>query len=950
MEYNPRDIEIKWQKYWKENGTYKTDIDPSRPKYYILDMFPYPSGAGLHVGHPLGYIASDIMSRYKRHNGYQILHPMGYDAFGLPAEQYAVQTGVHPAISTRKNIDRYREQLSNLGFDYDWSREVATCDPDYYKWTQWIFIQWFNHYYCTEADKALPIENLIREFERSGNQNCTAFDNQEVSQFSAADWNAMSEKEKSDLLMSYRIAYRKTSYVNWCPALGTVLANDEVKDGVSERGGHPVERKPMLQWSLRISAYADRLLKDLEGLDWTDSLKTMQRNWIGKSTGAMIRFELEGHDGEIEVFTTRPDTLFGATFMVLAPEHPLVDIITTDDRRQQVVAYQKIAASLSERDRQAGVDKVSGEFTGAYAVHPITNKKIPVWISDYVLMDYGTGAIMAVPSDDDRDHRFATHFDIEIIPVVDKADPNPEQHRIINSDFLNGLSIADGKARIIQELENRGIGQRKVKFKLRDAIFSRQRYWGEPIPIIYDKDGVPHAMQTSDLPLELPDLDDFKPGADGRSPLSKNKEWVNAIDGFSRETDTMPGFAGSSWYFLRYMDPQNKSEFASAEAIEYWRDVDLYIGGTEHAVGHLIYARFCHKFFYDIGKVPVGEPFKKLINQGMIQGVIESLYLDKRSQEFARFVCAGIAEKEGLDHFTRILIHVDYVHNYGSKDSYINSDSIERFLKWNTSFENPIFECSGGIFRDGKFEPHSGSKAKDSHLLTHSEVGKMSKSKYNVINPDEVIEKYGTDCFRMYEMFLGPIEQSKPWDTQGIDGVYKFLRRFRDLYYREGNFMLSDNQPSKEAKVILHHTIKRVREDIERFSFNTCVSHFMVATNELRKLGSNERSILEPLIILISPFAPHLAEELWSLTGQEDTVTIAPYPEYDEAVLVKDEIVYPVAINGKKRTEITFPADADKQAIEDSVVKDEIVLKWKADKQIRRVIVVPGKMINVVVG
>ncbi|TVR81060.1 MAG: leucine--tRNA ligase [Saprospirales bacterium] len=950
MEYNTRDIEIKWQKYWKENKTYKTDIDPARPKYYILDMFPYPSGAGLHVGHPLGYIASDIMSRYKRHNGYQVLHPMGYDAFGLPAEQYALQTGVHPAISTQKNIDRYREQLSNLGFDYDWSRELATCDPDYYKWTQWIFIQWFNHYYCIETDKARPIADLVIEFEKSGNTHSTAFGSQDISKFSAEEWKAMTEKEKSDLLMNYRIAYRKTSYVNWCPALGTVLANDEVKDGLSERGGHPVERKPMLQWSLRISAYAERLLRDLEHLDWTDSLKSMQRNWIGKSTGAMIRFRLDGHEGEIEVFTTRPDTVFGATFMVLAPEHPLVETITTTDRRTRVAAYQKKAASLSERDRQAGVDNVSGEFTGAYAIHPITHKKIPVWISDYVLMDYGTGAIMAVPSDDDRDHRFATYFEIEIIPVVDKTDKDPERHRIINSEFLNGLTVKEGKSKIIEELEKREIGERKVKFKLRDAIFSRQRYWGEPIPILYDKDGIPHAMHTSDLPLELPDLDDFKPGADGRSPLSKNKEWVNAIKEFTRETDTMPGFAGSSWYFLRYMDPRNKTAFASSEAIKYWRDVDLYIGGTEHAVGHLIYARFCHKFLYDIGKVVSDEPFKKLINQGMIQGVIESVYLDKRSQNPGRFVCSGIADKEGEEHFTRILIHVDFVKNYGAKDSYISSESIEQFLEWNPSFKNAVFECSGGIYQNGNFTPHPGSSANDSHLLTHSEVGKMSKSKYNVINPDEVIEQYGTDCFRMYEMFLGPIEQSKPWDTQGIDGVSKFLRKFRDLFFKEGNFQLSDAQPTKEANVVLHQTIKRVREDIERFSFNTCVSHFMVATNELRKLGADQRSILEPLIVLISPFAPHLAEELWHLAGNEDTVTVVSYPEYDEAVLKKDEIVYPVAINGKKRTEITFPFDAEKQVIEESVIRNEIVLKWKDDKQIKRVIVVPGKMINVVVG
>ncbi len=949
MEYSPRQIEKKWQTYWEEKQVYKTDIDPDKPKYYILDMFPYPSGAGLHVGHPLGYIASDIMSRYKRHSGFQVLHPMGYDAFGLPAEQYAIQTGVHPAESTRKNIQRYRQQLENLGFDYDWSREVATCDPDYYKWTQWIFLQWFQHYYCTEADKALPISQLVEEFEREGNHGTTAFDNQDSPKFSAEEWKAFSARKRDEILMNYRIAYRKTAYVNWCPKLGTVLANDEVKDGKSERGGFPVERKPMVQWSLRISAYAGRLLEDLDGLDWSESLKTIQRNWIGKSTGAMVQFSLENRDDRFEVFTTRPDTLFGVTFMVLAPEHPLVDEITTEAQKTEVEEYQRRAAAISERARQANVDDISGAFTGGYAIHPVTGKRLPVWISDYVLMDYGTGAIMAVPSDDERDHKFARHFELPIIPVVDKSSDDPEEHTIINSDFLNGMKVAAAKKRIIRELEAKGTGRGEVKYKLRDAIFSRQRYWGEPIPIVYDEEGVAHPLPEEELPLELPDTNDYKPGADGRSPLSKIEDWVNLPGGYKRETDTMPGFAGSSWYFLRYMDPGNDSAFADRTAIEYWRDVDLYIGGTEHAVGHLIYARFCHKFLYDTGQVVSNEPFRKLINQGMIQGIIESIFMDKRQSDPARFVCASVAEKEGMNNFTGILVHADFVKEYGAQDSYLNEDSIRKFLNWQPDFANAKFECPGGVYQNSEFTPHPGSGATENHLLTHSEVGKMSKSKYNVINPDEVIEEYGTDCFRMYEMFLGPIEQSKPWDTMGIDGVSKFLRRFWELFFKDGNFTFTDENPPKEARVTLHNTIKRVREDIERFSFNTCVSHFMVCTNELRKAKTQSREILEPLIVLIAPFAPHLAEELWQLAGREGTVTKAPYPDYDPEVLKKDELTYPVAVNGKKRTELTVPADMPKQELEKTVAENEVILKWKEGKDIKRIIVVPGKMINVVI-
>ena len=951
MEYKPGTIEKKWQNHWEKVGTYRSQMDPDKPKFYVLDMFPYPSGAGLHVGHPLGYIASDIISRYKRHNGFEVLHPMGFDAFGLPAEQYAIQTGIHPAESTQTNINRYIEQLKNIGFDYDWNRSFATSDPEYYKWTQWIFIQMYLHYYCYATQKARPISELEAHFEKNGNREVTAYSGQEPEEFTANDWASMDELQRDEVLMNYRLAYRKKAHVNWCPELGTVLANDEVKDGRSERGGFPVERKPMLQWSLRISAYAERLLTDLETLDWTESLKIMQRNWIGKSEGATVRFEVNGLNETIEAFTTRPDTLFGVTFMVMAPEHPLVDQLCTASTKEKVEDYRNRAASLSERERMANVDLVSGEFTGGYVIHPITGKKIPVWISDYVLMDYGTGAIMAVPSDDERDRRFAKHFNLPIVEVYDKSagEDNPEKYRAINSSFLDGLSIEQAKERITDYLSDRGKGKAEKRYKLRDAIFSRQRYWGEPIPIIYDRNGVSHPLKTEDLPLQLPDIDDYQPGKDGRSPLSKVMEWVELPDGYRRETDTMPGFAGSSWYFLRYMDPQNESRFASENKINYWRDVDLYIGGTEHAVGHLIYARFYHKFLYDTGCVPTTEPFKKLINQGMIQGIIESVYMDKRTVEPVRFVCSSLAEKEGFENFSKILVHADFVKNYGAEDSYLSGESIEKFTVWNPAFKDAVFECPGGITQNNRFTPKPKSSAVQSHLLTHSEVGKMSKSKYNVINPDEVIATYGTDCFRMYEMFLGPIEQSKPWDTLGIEGVSKFLRRFWSLFFKDGKFFLNDKNADKDSLVTLHQTIKKVREDIERFSFNTCVSHFMVCVNELKKQNCSEREVLQPLIILIAPFAPHIAEELWQLSGRNETVTRQPYPEFKAEVLQKDSILYPIAVNGKKRTEMEFPAEAKKEDIEAAVLKNEVVLKWKEDKQIRRVIVVPGKMVNVVI-
>ncbi len=961
MEYNPRAIEIKWKKYWEENKIYKVENpkpgEVAKPKFYVLDMFPYPSGAGLHVGHPLGYIASDIFARYKRMNGFNVLHPMGFDAFGLPAEQYAIQTGVHPAISTDKNIKRYREQLDNLGFSFDWDREVKTSDPAYYKWTQWVFIQLFSHYYDNHVQKAVPIENLISKFENNGNTNINAANSQNET-FSAKDWKEMTAKEKDDVLMNYRLAYRKVSYVNWCEALGTVLANDEVKDGVSERGGYPVEQKPMLQWSLRITAYAERLLKDIEQLDWSDALKAMQRNWIGRSEGAQLFFELEHSDSKIEVFTTRPDTIFGATYLVLAPEHPLVSSLTTPEKQATIDAYLKYVNSRSDRERMAEVKEVTGAFLGSYAINPFTKTRIPIWIGEYVLMDYGTGAIMAVPSDDERDHAFATKFDLPIIDVIDKTDypwagMQDKVGKMINSDFLTGMEVPDAIEETLKRIEEMKIGQRRVNYRLRDANYSRQRYWGEPFPIKYDKDGVAHALSYELLPLELPELEDYKPTAGGKSPLARAEKWVNAEDGFTYETDTMPGFAGSSWYFLRYMDALNDNEFVGQDAINYWRDVDLYVGGTEHAVGHLMYSRFWHKFFYDKGIVPTVEPFSKLVNQGMIQGVIEYLYLMKdRKDGFHHFKCAKLVEMEGITEVVRIPVLVDFVKDYGSPNSYLNIESFKQFIKWRPEYKDAIFECSKGVFHKGIFK--AKKDAKDSHLFTKSEVGKMSKRYFNVVNPDDVVEKYGSDCFRMYEMFLGPIEHAKPWDTKGIDGVSKFLRKFWSLFFDEaGNFKVNDTEPSKEELKILHFAIKKVTEDIERFSFNTCISAFMVAVNDLKKINSNNRNILEELVRLIAPFAPHLAEELWlKLGGMEKTRSIqeSQFPKANEAYLKEDSIKYPIAINGKTRAFANFPADASKDDIEKAAIEMEDVLKWTEGKTVRKIIVVPNRMINIVVG
>lgn len=945
MDYNSSEIEKKWKKFWQDNQVYKVDVDHDKPKYYVLDMFPYPSGSGLHVGHPLGYIASDIYSRYKRMKGFNVLHPMGYDAFGLPAEQYAIQSGVHPAISTINNINQYRSQLENIGFSFDWSREVRTCDPEYYKWTQWIFLQLFHHYFDNDADKAMPVDDLIRKFSEGGSQAVHA-PNSHDQQFTADEWNAMKPIEKDEVLMGYRLAYRKISYVNWCEALGTVLANDEVKDGVSERGGHPVEKKAMKQWSLRITAYAERLLNDLDTVEWSDALKTMQRNWIGRSEGAQLFFDLEGHDEKIEIFTTRADTIFGATYMVLAPEHDLVNQITTDAQKEEIENYKSYVSSRSEIERMAEVKEVTGAFTGAYAINPFTETKIPIWIGEYVLKDYGTGAIMAVPSDDDRDQAFAKKFGLEIIDVVDKSKyPEATLHDklgvMINSGFLTGMEVPEAIERMLQEIESRRIGKRQINYKIRDANYSRQRYWGEPFPIWYDEEGVAHAVEESELPLELPTLEDFKPASGGKSPLARLDSWVHPKPGITRETDTMPGFAGSSWYFLRYMDAHNNEAFAGMEAIDYWRDVDLYIGGTEHAVGHLMYSRFWHKFLFDKGRVPTCEPFKKLVNQGMIQGVIEYIYLSKeKRQGFNVFYSADMVTDESG--YARIPVHVDFVTNYGSKESYLDGKGIQKFVEWRPEYNDSIF-----ITKEGEFS--LDDLGKNIKLSTKSEIGKMSKRYFNVVNPDDVVDRYGADCFRMYEMFLGPIEQSKPWDTNGIDGVSKFIRKFWSLFYKDGNWMPNESQPNKAELKVLHATIKKVTEDIEKLSFNTAVSALMVCVNELKKAGTRSSTLLLELVKVMAPFAPFLAEELYHVMGQEKSIHLANYPEFDASFLVEDEVEYPVCVNGKKRDTISIAADMPREDIEKMALALGSIQKWMDGKPVRKVIIVPGRMVNIVV-
>ena len=918
MEYNFRDIEKRWQEYWKENATYKVDIDSSKPKYYVLDMFPYPSGAGLHVGHPLGYIASDIYSRYKRLKGFNVLHPMGYDAYGLPAEQYAIQTGQHPEKTTFDNIARYRSQMDKIGFCYDWSREVRTCTPDYYKWTQWAFLKMFAHYYDKDADKALPIDELVKRFEKGGNADVNAATNYDEV-FTADEWNAMTDKQKRAVLMNYRIAYKADTMVNWCPKLGTVLANDEVSEGLSVRGGYPVEQKVMSQWCLRVSAYAQRLLDGLETIDWTDSLKETQRNWIGRSEGAEMRFRIDGTDDYFTVFTTRADTTFGVTFMVLAPESEYVAKVTTDAQRAEVDAYLDAVKRRTERERISD-RKVTGVFSGSYAVNPFTGDKIPVYISDYVLAGYGTGAIMAVPAHDSRDYAFAKHFNLPIIPLIEGCDVSEESYdakegKMCNSGFLNGLEVKKAIAAAKKYIAEKGIGKVKVNYRLRDAIFSRQRYWGEPFPIYY-KDGEPFPLDESELPLMLPEIDKYLPTETGEPPLGRAQNWVNK-EGYPLELNTMPGFAGSSAYYLRYMDPHNSEALVSREADEYWRNVDLYIGGTEHATGHLIYSRFWNKFLFDLGVVCEEEPFKKLINQGMIQGRSNFVY---RVIGTNKFVSYGLK-----DQYQTQEIHVNV--NIVSNDVL----DTEAFRNWMPDFKNAEF-----ILEDGKY-------------ICGWAVEKMSKSMFNVVNPDDIVEKYGADTLRLYEMFLGPLEQSKPWDINGIDGVHRFLKKFWGMLFNGDDLNVSDAEPTAEELKILHQTIKKINYDIEHFSYNTSVSAFMICINELGRLKCNKRAIIEPLAILIAPFAPHFAEEVYHLLGHNTTVCDAKFPECNEKYLVESSVKYPVSFNGKTRFMLNLPADATKEAVEKAVLADEQTAKYLNGAAPKKVIVVPGKIVNIVI-
>ncbi len=928
MGYDFGKTEAKWQKYWDDNKIYHVDIDHKKPKFYVLDMFPYPSGSGLHVGHPLGYIASDIYARYKRLQGFNVLHPMGYDAYGLPAEQYAIQTGTHPAVTTEKNIKRYREQLNKLGFSFDWDREVRTNDPDYFKWTQWTFIRLFKSWFNLNTDKAEPISALINEFEKNGNAGINASTSQKTV-FTASRWKAMSEYEQQEILMNYRLAYLSDTMVNWCPALGTVLANDEVKEGLSERGGHPVERKMMKQWLLRISAYAQRLLDGLETVDWSESVKEIQRNWIGRSEGASVIFNLKGFDDTIEVFTTRPDTLWGATFMVMAPEHELVEKITTSGQKEKVKSYVTRAKNRSERERTADVKKITGEFTGAYGINPLTGQEIPIWVADYVLSGYGTGAIMAVPAHDSRDFAFARHFNLPIIQVVSKEGEEPTNPETweesydskegvsINSGFITGMKTKDAISAVIKRLEEMGIGKGTINYRLRDAIFSRQRYWGEPFPIYY-KNGIPYPLDENELPLKLPDVDKFLPTEKGEPPLARAKNWKTK-EGYPLETNTMPGFAGSSGYYLRYMDPHNSEAYFSKEAVNYWRNVDLYLGGDEHATGHLIYSRFWNKFLFDLGMAVEDEPYKKLINQGKIQGKSSFVY---RVIGTNRFVSYGL--KEG---YKTQKLHIDI--------NLVNGDELdtEALKKWRNEYANAEF-----ILEDGKY-------------YCGHEVEKMSKSKFNVQNPDDLIERYGTDTLRFYEMFLGPLEQDKPWDIKGIEGVSRFMKKLWKLYFDENDNLIVSNEKASDAELkVLHKTIKKIQHDIENFSFNTGVSAFMICTNQLSDLNCHKREILEPLSVLLSPYAPHLAEELWHTLGNKTTVNDAVFPKWDEKYLKENTFTYPVSFNGKTRFKLELPVDLNKDEIEKTALQTPEAQKWLEGKTVRKVIVVPKRIINVVVG
>jgi len=928
MDYNFREIEQKWQHEWEERKSYIVTEDKSRPKYYVLDMFPYPSGAGLHVGHPLGYIASDIVSRYKRLKGFNVLHPMGYDAFGLPAEQYAIQTGQHPALTTEKNIERYREQLKKIGFCYDWSREVRTCDPEYYKWTQWAFIQMFHHWYNKDNEKAEPIEELIVKFSQSGNSAVNAANNCDLI-FSAEEWNAFDEKRRMEILLCYRLAYLADTMVNWCPALGTVLANDEVKDGFSARGGHPVVQRKMQQWLLRVSAYAKRLLEGLDNINWSESIKDVQKNWIGRSEGCEIDFRVALSNEFIRIFTTRPDTIYGAMFIVLAPEYEALNALVSPDRKNEVDNYIEQSARRTERERMAETGKVTGCFTGSYAVNPFTLEKMPIWVSDYVLAGYGTGAIMCVPAHDGRDFIFQRYFKLPTRQVIQKpgeepSDPNTwdevfesKEGICINSELINGLEVKDAITKMIAEVEKMGIGVGKINYRLRDAIFSRQRYWGEPFPVYY-KNGIPYTIKESELPLELPEIDAYLPTEDGQPPLGRAKNWKNS-DGHPYELSTMPGFAGSSAYYIRYMDPHNNKAFADKQKVEYWRDVDLYIGGIEHATGHLIYSRFWNKFLYDIGVVCETEPFKKLVNQGMIQGRSSFVYRETGTNRYI--------SKELKDSFKTQELHVDI--------RLVQNDILdaEAFKKWRP--ENADAEFVTGT--EGKY-------------LCGWAVEKMSKSMYNVVNPDDVIEKYGADTLRMYEMFLGPLEQSKPWDTNGIEGVHKFLKKTWRLFYdRDSNLLIKDEEPEEKELKVLHKLIKKIQEDIENFSFNTSVSAFMIAVNELGSMSCSKRKILEPLLICLAPFAPHICEELWAVCGHKTSVNDATFPEYNPAYLTENSFEYPVSFNGKMRFKMNMSLNISNEELEIAVISCEEAQKWLEGKNPKKVIIVKGKIINIVV-
>ena len=1044
MDYNFREIEKRWQEYWRDNKTYHVEIDHDKPKFYVLDMFPYPSGAGLHVGHPLGYIASDIYARYKRLKGFNVLHPMGYDAYGLPAEQYAIQTGTHPAVTTEKNINRYREQMDKIGFCFDWDREVRTSNPDYYKWTQWTFIQLFNSYYCNQARQARPISELVELFARQGTAGldlaCT-----KPLEFTAEQWNAMSEKEQQEVLMNYRLAYLADTMVNWCPELGTVLANDEVQDGLSVRGGFPVVRKSMKQWLLRITAYAERLLTGLDTIDWNESIKDVQRNWIGKSMGASVLFDIADKDIKLEVFTTRADTLFGVTFMVLAPEHPMIAELTSDEQRESVEEYVAWAKNRSERERMSEVKKVSGVFSGSYAVNPFNGTKIPIWISDYVLMGYGTGAIMAVPAHDSRDFAFARHFQLPIIQVVTKpGEEMPDVSEwaesfdakdgvLVNSEFLDGLTVKDAILRMIQELERLGIGKGKTNYRLRDAIFSRQRYWGEPFPIYY-KNGMPYAMDVDKLPLQLPSIDAYKPTENGEPPLARAKNWVTD-DGCPIETNTMPGFAGSSGYYLRYMDPHNNDEYFSKEANNYWQQVDLYIGGAEHATGHLIYSRFWNKFLFDIGIACKDEPFKKMVNQGMIQGRTSFVYRvnyekmaewrmwqllkdNKLGVEFVRdykmgrrrfdFYCPSkniiieikkmtdlekvaepyesIAKQLGckilLTPIRSVLNDDEYLDVENKIKEMIAGRDIPEFESGEQVLFPPLFVSKNVAGREFYSDPirvdinmvHNDILDMDEFMVWRDdlkgaeficekdkdgndiyvcgwEIEKMSKSKYNVQNPDDLVARYGADTLRLYEMFLGPLEQSKPWDTQGIEGVHRFLRKFWKLFVNEkGELQVSDNQATKEELKSLHKLIKKEEEDIERISFNTVVSAFMICVNELSDMRCDKREILEPLTIMISPYAPHIAEELWHLLGHSDSVVNQTFPEFNKDLIVENSFLYPVSFNGKKRFDINLSLNMSDEEMRDVVLAAPESKKWTEGLVVRKVIIIRNKIINIVVG